>query len=246
MLMALLGLSRCMRTIPAFGSYWCMPQMGRPARSPRAAGLPWPPLGAVRREEDERAWRTLGRLPDRHEWFGYRDGALAEAPFDELVDRIADLLAAERPDVVLTFGPDGITGHPDHITIGRATTEAFLRLAEDGGPGLRRPAYGAIRQSMIDRWNRRRVADGLEPWNPDTVYHLRGVPDDQIDIVIDTDAVAPRVRAAMREHRSQWADMNPAGVPEPDLEKDVARETQVIAWPTTRPGRVLSDTFEDL
>lgn len=72
------------------------------------------------------------------------------------------------------------------------------------------------------------------------------MPDDQFDIVIDTAAVAPRVRAAMREQRSQWADVNPAAVPEADLEKNVARETQVIAWPTTRPGRVLSDIFEDL
>jgi LmbE family N-acetylglucosaminyl deacetylase len=203
-------------------------------------------LGAVRREEDERAWRTLGRSPDRHEWFGYPDGGLAEVPFDELVDRIAAVLAEERPDVVATFGPDGITGHPDHVTIGLATTEAFLRLAGDGGPGLRRLVYGAIRQSMIDRWNRRRVAAGLEPWDPDTVYHLRGVPDDRIGIVIDTSAVAPRVRAAMREHRTQWSDMNPAGVPESELEKNVSRETQVIAWPATGPGRVLGDIFEDL
>jgi LmbE family N-acetylglucosaminyl deacetylase len=114
-------------------------------------------LAAVRRDKDERAWRTLGRPPDRHEWLGYRDGALAKAPFGELVDRITDLLAGERPDVVLTLGPDGIAGHPDHITIGRATTEAFLTLAEDGGPGLRRLTYGAIRQSVIDRWTRRRV-----------------------------------------------------------------------------------------
>ena len=70
--------------------------------------------------------------------------------------------------------------------------------------------------------------------------------DDQLGIEIDTAAVAPRVRAAMREYRSQWADMNPAGVPEADLERNVGRETQVIAWPTTGPGRVLSDIFEDL
>lgn len=203
-------------------------------------------LGAVRRQEDERAWRTLGRPPDRHEWFGYLDGGLAEAPYGELVDRIATVLAEERPDAVVTFGPDGITGHPDHVTIGRATTAAFLRLAGDGGPGLRRLAYGAIRQSMIDRWNLKRVAAGLQPWDPGTVYHLRGVPDDRIDIVIDTSVVAARVRAAMREHRTQWADMNPAGVPEAVLEKNVSRETQVIAWPTTRPGRVLSDVFDDL
>ena len=64
-------------------------------------------LGSVRRAEDERAWEVLGRPPDRHEWFGYDDGGVAAVPFEELVDRIAEIMRAERPDVVGTFGPDG-------------------------------------------------------------------------------------------------------------------------------------------
>lgn len=203
-------------------------------------------LGAVRREEDRRAWMALGRSPDRHDWFGYPDGELAAADSDELVARIAAIFAEERPDVVITFGPDGITGHPDHIAISRATTEAFHRFAQDGGPGFRRLVYGVIRQSVIDRWNEKRVAEGLAPWDPQLVYHLRGVPDDQIDIVIDSSPIAPRVRAAMLAHRTQWGDMNPPGVPEEQLLKNVSRETQVIAWPQPRPPHVLSDIFEDL
>jgi LmbE family N-acetylglucosaminyl deacetylase len=100
-------------------------------------------LGAIRREEDDRGWEALGRSPDRHDWFGYPDGGLEDVPFDELVDRIARIFENERPDVALTFGPDGITGHPDHIVIGRATTEAFRRFAGDGGAGFRRLAFGA-------------------------------------------------------------------------------------------------------
>lgn len=203
-------------------------------------------LGAVRREEDRRAWLALGRVPDRHEWFGYPDGGLADADPDEVEGRIAAILAEERPDVVLTFGPDGITGHPDHIVISRATTDAFLRFAGDGGKGFRRLVYGVIRQSVIDRWNAKRISEGLEPWNPKVVYHLRGVPDDEIDISIDTAAVARRVRAAMRAHRTQWQDMNPPGMSEDQLLKNVSRETQVIAWPLPRPGRVLRGIFEDL
>jgi LmbE family N-acetylglucosaminyl deacetylase len=207
-------------------------------------------LGAVRREEDRRAWQKLGRTPDRHEWFGYPDGGLAGVDFDELVERIAAVLAEERPDVVVTFGPDGVTGHPDHVTIGRATTEAFLRLVRDGGAGLRRLTYAAIRQSVVDRWNQRRVAAGLPAWDPHTVYHLRGVPDDQIDIDVDTSSVASRVRAAMLEHRTQWADMKPPGFTEAQLIKIVSRETEVIAWPPPaadgRWPRPLSDVFEGL
>jgi LmbE family N-acetylglucosaminyl deacetylase len=91
-------------------------------------------LGKVRRAEDEAAWRALGRMPDRYEWLGYPDGGLSDVPFGELVDRIAAILAEERPDVVATFGPDGIFGHPDHVAIGAATDAAFLRLvsAVDG------------------------------------------------------------------------------------------------------------------
>jgi LmbE family N-acetylglucosaminyl deacetylase len=119
--------------------------------------------------------------------------------------------------VVATFGPDGITGHPDHIRIGEAATSAFLRFAGDGGPGFRRLVYGGIRQSVIDRWNSRRVRAGLTPWNPNTVYHLRGVPDDMNN---PESTLEQRVRS-------------------------VSRETEVIAWPK-RPGRLLRDTFEDL
>ena len=203
-------------------------------------------LGEVRREEDRRAWRTLGLAPYRHEWFGYPDGGLADVPYEELVDRVAAVLGAERPDVVATFGPDGITGHPDHITIGRAATDAFLRFAGDGGPGFRRLVYGGIRQSVIDRWNHRRVASGLTAWDPNTVYHLRGVPDEMIDIDIDTSAVAGLVRRAMQEHRTQWNDMNNPDATEEQRLKSVSRETEVIAWPRRRPGRVLSDVFEGL
>src|SRR5690606_26787833 len=94
-------------------------------------------LGAVRRRETRDGWEAVGRLPDRHEWFGLPDGGLTEHPFDDLVDRIAAVMAAERPDVVITFGPDGITGHPDHIAVSAATTTAFERLS-GGGEGLRR------------------------------------------------------------------------------------------------------------
>jgi LmbE family N-acetylglucosaminyl deacetylase len=203
-------------------------------------------LGAVRRVEDENAWRAVGRSPYRHDWWGYPDGGLDDVPFDELVDRVAEVLGEERPDVVATFGPDGITGHPDHIRIGEATTSAFLRFAGDGGPGFRRLVYGGIRQSVIDRWNARRVQAGRTPWDPDTVYHLRGVPDERIDIDIDTAEVAPLVRRAMQEHRTQWDDMNNSEVTEEQRVKSVARETEVIAWPLERPGRVLNDLFEDL
>ena len=99
---------------------------------------------------------------------------------------------------------------------------------------------------MIDRWNRRRVEAGLPAWDPDIVYHLRGVPDERIDIDIDTTGVALLVRRAMLEHRTQWKDMNTPEATEEQRVKSVSRETEVIAWPPVRPGLVLTDVSEDL
>lgn len=63
---------------------------------------------------------------------GYADGGVAEQPFEQLVDDIAAWLADRRPQAVITFGPHGVTGHPDHVTVGSATRWAVERLAEAG------------------------------------------------------------------------------------------------------------------
>ena len=63
---------------------------------------------------------------------GYADGGVAEQPFDALVGEIAAWLADRRPAAVLTFGPHGVTGHPDHIVVGNATRWAVERLADSG------------------------------------------------------------------------------------------------------------------
>jgi LmbE family N-acetylglucosaminyl deacetylase len=42
---------------------------------------------------------------------------------------LAQIIMEVRPDTVLTFGPDGATGHPDHIAVCRWTTAAVERAA---------------------------------------------------------------------------------------------------------------------
>ena len=84
----------------------------------------------------------------------------------------------------LTFGPDGIFGHPDHIAIGAATDEAFARLRSDGRSGFQRLVHGAVPQSVFERWNRQRAELGLFTFDPTKTYHMRGVPDDQIQITV--------------------------------------------------------------
>jgi LmbE family N-acetylglucosaminyl deacetylase len=200
-------------------------------------------LGEVRREEDRRSWVALGREPDRHEWLGYADGGLGDVPFDALVERIAAIFREDRPDVVITFGPDGVTGHVDHVTIGKAATEAFHRCRAEGLAGFGRLLHQSIKRSDLDAWNDRLVAQGKEPMDPTQMYNPRGVPDETIGVEVDCSSVVDRTRAALLEHRTQAGDFQ-------DLSDDEQRallgsEHHVIAWPPRAPDDpVLADVFE--
>jgi LmbE family N-acetylglucosaminyl deacetylase len=203
-------------------------------------------LGAVRMEECEAAWRAHGRVPDRHEWLGYPDGGLDKLPFDELSGRIETILREEQPAVVATFGPDGIFGHPDHITVGAATDAAFHRLVA-AGHDLGRLCHGVIAESVFRRWNEQRIARGLQPFNPTLMYHMRGVPDEQVGITIDTRPVSNRVVAGLLQHRSQHHVIIDDPADTDRWQRIVTREWWTIAWPP-RPADapMLTDIFEDL
>ena len=79
----------------------------------------------VRTAELEEAMRLLGVT--EHVWLDYADGGCAEADPEPAVRRLADLFDDIRPDTVLTFGPDGFTGHPDHRTVSHWVDLALAR-----------------------------------------------------------------------------------------------------------------------
>ena len=204
-------------------------------------------LGKIRQAESEAAWRAVGRTPDRHEWLGYPDGSLAQIPAHELADRISEILDAERPDVVAGFGPDGITGHPDHIAVGAATDAAFAGLARSGGPGFKRLLHHVLPQSVFDRWQQQRRDLDLPVFDPEKTYHGRGVPDEQVHLVVDCEAVAERVVAGILQHQSQLHVMADQPVNEHRLQRIVRREWATVAWPPrSRSESTLTDVFEDL
>src|SRR5258706_11456856 len=60
-------------------------------------------------------------------FLGYRDQEVAHAHANELAAKIAAVMAAITPDIVITFGPMGLSCHPDHVAVHRATVAAFHR-----------------------------------------------------------------------------------------------------------------------
>jgi len=203
-------------------------------------------LGAVREEEDRRSWVALGRVPDRHEFLRYPDGGVADAHLDGLVARLEDVIREERPDVVITFGPEGITGHPDHIATGLATSTAFHRVrGEEGGP--RRLLHSCLPASAMRAFNEMLISTGQEAMDLENprLYQPRGVPDATVKMMVDCSAVVEAKAAALREHRTQANDMS--DVPEEARKEILRMETHVIAWPSPSPeAPVLGDIFEGL
>ena len=72
-------------------------------------------LPAVREAELRQAAAVLG-LADLT-WLGYRDRELAAAPVDAIRRQLVRLLRSRRPEIVVTFDPNGSNLHPDHVAI---------------------------------------------------------------------------------------------------------------------------------
>jgi LmbE family N-acetylglucosaminyl deacetylase len=201
-------------------------------------------LASVREEEDRASWAALGRSPDRHEFLRYPDGGVARQDRAELVDRVASILREERPQVVITFGPDGVTGHSDHVAVGAATTEAFYRLRAEGVAGLDRLLYNVLARSTIEWLSAEIVARGGDPIDSSAPYQPGGVPDEDIGVSIDCAGVWRRRFDALFEHKTQGSgDLFPEDLREQMLSVECFEQ----AWPHRDPGgAVLGDVFEGL
>jgi LmbE family N-acetylglucosaminyl deacetylase len=124
----------------------------------------WPsgaPLAAVRTKEMAGALTILGVT--EHHWLDYPDGGCADVDQDEAVRRVTAIMEEFRPDTVLTFGPDGMTGHGDHKAACRWATAAFEAVAPSGSVlayATNSPEWLAEFREPLDRFN---VFMGAEP-----------------------------------------------------------------------------------
>lgn len=85
-------------------------------------------MGRIREQELRAAADVLGI----HEvtFLDYMDGELDQAPAPKAVARIVAHIRRIRPQVIITFAPDGAYGHPDHIAISQFATAAIVAAAD--------------------------------------------------------------------------------------------------------------------
>jgi LmbE family N-acetylglucosaminyl deacetylase len=84
----------------------------------------WPAerLGEIRAQEMQAALKVLGLKT--HHWLGYQDGHCHEVPVDEGTAKVRALIDQYHPTTILTFGPEGMTGHTDHQTVSKWVSQA--------------------------------------------------------------------------------------------------------------------------
>jgi LmbE family N-acetylglucosaminyl deacetylase len=171
----------------------------------------------------------------------YPDGGLDRADAGDAVARIAARIARVRPQVVVTFGPDGVYGHEDHVAISQLATAAVMRSAADpDGHRVDKLYYLAFTRAAVQAYQEvfgplRRLLDGAE-------RRFCGWEEWQVSARLDTRVCVSAVRRAVGCHRSQLRD--PDGLlalPDPVWERVFGEQTFYRASSLVNGGREVED-----
>lgn len=158
----------------------------------------WPPerLASARTRELGACLDLLGVT--EHHWLDYPDGGCVDVPEDEAAERLAALMAEIRPDTVLTFGPDGITGHADHVRVGEWTSAARAITVPEA-----RLLHATVTESWLNTWQGLHAEFGVyEPGYP------KPTPDADVAIELRCeDGLARRKVDALAAMETQTADL---------------------------------------
>ncbi len=164
-------------------------EAGFPADDARSIGV----RRTLRRTELRAAMAEIGVADVR--FLGLPDGGVDDADRAATTRSLAEIVAEIRPDVTVTFGPDGITGHVDHVACSALATAAWQ--CEPCGQLW----YAAKTESWLDEW--RDLHDRLGLWMTE---EPTGVSDRGIQSSVRlNDAETDRKRAVLGAHASQTA-----------------------------------------
>lgn len=155
----------------------------------------WPSatMGEVRERELARSLEVLGVR--EHHLLGLPDIDMDSGLPEEGAEAILELVREVEPDTVLTFGPEGMTGHEAHKSVSHWATDAF-RAA--GKPGARL-LYAVYTQEWADEFVP--TLNGFDVFRPGTPpVHPR--EDLAIAFVLPPELLDLKMRAIM-EHESQ-------------------------------------------
>ena len=171
---------------------------------------PDPGLDEVGRIREAELHCAAGQLGIHEVCFlDYIDGDVDQANSAEIIGKIVSHVRRIKPHVVVTFGPDGAYGHPDHIAISQFTQAAMICATDRNfvDPNAQPPHrvlkfyYMVDSQEVVDVWNE---AFGGISMDIDGVRRSHvGWEDWQITTRLDNNPYVGKVQQAIFCHKSQ-------------------------------------------
>ena len=156
----------------------------------------WPPatMGDVRTNELLRSLDVLG-VKEHHFLEGPVDIDMDTGLDPAGADQVRQIMDDVDPDTVLTFGPEGMTGHVAHQDVSRWAGEAFNEVAKPGA----RLYHAVFPTSLGEEW-----LEKLAPFNIFRPGTPNVVADDAIDLYFELPTeLLDRKIASIKEHASQ-------------------------------------------
>lgn len=220
-------------------------------------------LPTVREAELRNAAQAMGLQSVR--FLGYRDSgmagtgdndhpeAFANAPAEQVVEQLVQLIREAQPQIIITFDPSGGYGHPDHIAAHRHTVAAFHAAADAGrAPGAPwradRLFYAVTPRGMFGQMRDMLAAAGEDTGDLDQCAEAGlGWPDDEVNVTIDVSATFDAKWAAINAHRTQFGETNPLRrQPDEQVRALMSREYFVLAEPEPPEGSRVADLWDEL
>jgi LmbE family N-acetylglucosaminyl deacetylase len=139
----------------------------------------------------------------------YIDGDVDQANPEEIIGKIVAHARRIKPQVVVTFGPDGAYGHPDHIALSQFTNAALLCAADRNFVDANvQPPHRVLKfYYMVDSIDVVKVANealgGISMEIDGVMRHHVGWDDWQITTWLDNTKYIDQVQKAMLCHKSQ-------------------------------------------
>ena len=145
----------------------------------------------------------------------YIDGDVDQAKPEEIIGKLVAHIRRIKPQVVVTFGPDGAYGHPDHIALSQFTNAALVCAADRGfsDVNIQPPHRVSKFYYMVDSWdvvNAANEAFGGIRMEIDGIVRVHvGWADWQITTRLNNKDYLDKFQKAMLCHKSQIPGYHP-------------------------------------
>lgn len=153
-------------------------------------------LADIRETEEKAAAEIMGVTS--LELLRYDDGQLCNEKYLEIASRVIAHIQNTVTDpasevTLITFDPNGISGHIDHIVMAQVATYTYLKLRDEFTMKLK---YFCIPETFAPEAN--------TGW----IYMPKGHPASEIDEIIDVRSVRDQKIATIKAHKTQANDAN--------------------------------------